>query len=407
MARTVLDLVKTALYRSNANTIPSALVASTNSSDLQLLHLLYAVAEELRALMCWPQLKRTFKVRLVPGQDSYDLPADFYSLLPFTQYDRATSLPVTGPMTDVYWNFDRYGTDFQGVTKGFRLFGYGGRQFKVTPTPGNGDAATSLSFDYMSKSVFMPPAWTASETSLTENLYRQANGLIYKKTDSGSDTGGTTRPTMEFGEGQDGSLRILALTTRAFANTTLYAAGEYILESGRLYLVTVGGTSSSTAPTSTTEETDITNGTLTLRYFATPVRAGQTDYETGEYFVNGATVYFRIEQGGKSGTDSPQWTPTVFTDNTVSWTYQNMAYETALLDTDFCVFDDELVIECLRAKLFQARGLGAEELVYNSERLKRVAKGRWHAGKVLDFAAGFGDSSQPVINWTGGNWTVS
>ncbi len=23
-----------------------------------------------------------------------------------------------------------------------------------------------------------------------------------------------------------------------------------------------------------------------------------------------------------------------------------------------------------------------------------------------DMAAGFGDSSQPVINWTGGNWTV-
>lgn len=405
MARTILDLAKTALYRSNAQTIPTALVASTNSSDLQLLHLLYSVAEELRALMCWPQLKRTFKVRLVSGQDSYDLPADFYSLLPFTQYDRATSFPVTGPMTDTEWNLDRYGTDFQDVTKGFRLFGYGGRQFKVTPTPGDGDAGTVISFDYMSKSVFMPPAWTSGETSLTQNLYRQANGIIYKKTDSGSDTGGTVRPTMEFGEGQDGSCRWLALTAASFQNTTLYAAGDYFLGAARLYRVTEGGTSASTTPTSTTEDTDLTSGTVTYQYHASPAWAGQTDYETGDYVLIGSQ-YYRCEVGGKSGSNSLTWSPTVFTDNTVDWTHQDMAYETALLDTDFCVFDDELVIECLRAKLFQARGLGAEELVYNSERLKRVAKGRWNAGKVIDMAAGFGDSCQPVINWTGGNWTV-
>lgn len=406
MARTVLELVKSALYRSNANTIPTALVASSNSADLQLLHLLYAVAEELRALMCWPQLKRTFKVRLVPGQDSYDLPADFYSFLPFTSYDRTSSIPVAGPMTDVTWNLIRYGMGATDVTKSFRLFGYGGRQFKVDPTPGNADAGTAISLDYMSRSVFQPPAWTASEANVAQNAYRQANGLIYKKSDSGTDTAGTTRPTMEFGEGQDGSLRILAVTTRSFVDATLYAAGEYILESGRLYLVTDGGTSANPAPSSTTEDTDITNGTLTLRYFPAPTRAGQTDYEAGDYFTNGSSQIFRVEIGGKSGTDVPQWNATTFTDNTISWVYQDMAYETALSDSDLCVFDDELVIECLRAKLFQARGLGAEDLVYNSERLKRVAKGRWNAGKVLDLAAGFGDSSEPVINYTGGNWTV-
>lgn len=406
MARDILTLVKSALYRSNANTIPSALVASTNSSDLQLLHLLYGVCEELRALMCWPQLKRTFKVRLVPGQDSYDLPADFYSLLPFTQYERSQSFPVAGPMTDVEWNLSLYGDAINGVSKQFRLFGYGGRQLKVSPTPGTGDIGTVISFDYMSKSIFQPPPWTASEGSLTQNIYRQSNGIIYKKTDSGSDTAGTTRPTMEFGEGQDGSLRIFAITTRNYANTTLYAAGEYILEAGRLYLVTVGGTSANPAPSSTTEDTDITNGTLTLRYFPAPTRAGQTEYETGEYFTNGSSQIFRVEQGGKSGTDAPQWSATVFTDNTISWTHQDMAYETAQLDTDFTVFDEELVIEGLRAKLFLARGLGAEDLVYNFERLKRAAVGRWHAGKVVDFAAGFGNSSEPVINYTGGNWTV-
>lgn len=403
MGKTVLQLVSAALYRSNAQTVPSALVASTNASDLQLLNLLYDVGEELRACGPWPQLKRTFKLRLVSGQESYDLPADFFSLLPFTAYDRANSWATMGPMTDADWNLRVIGTDFQGTTKAFRLFGYGGRQVKVNPMPGDGDAGSVISFDYISRSWLQPPAWTASEAGLAQNVYRSANGLIYKKTDSGTDSAGTTRPTMEFGEGDDGSLRILAVTTRAFASTTLYAAGEYILDSGHLYRVTVGGTSSGSAPTSTTEETDITNGSLTLRYFSTPTRAGQTEYETGDYFVNGSSQYFRVERGGKSGTDVPQWTATVFTDNTISWEYQNIAYEAALSDSDVCVFDDEAMIAGLRGKLFQARGLGSEELVYQFERYKRSAMARWHAGKVLDLAAGE-YSPRPFANLPEGNW---
>lgn len=404
MARTVLTLVQTACYRSKL-TPPTALVASTDSEALQLLHLLYSVAEELRALSCWPQLKRTFKVRLVAGQEGYDLPADFYSLLPFTQHERSSSFPVSGPTTDTAWNLSRFGTDFNDVVKEFRLFGYGGRQFKVTPTPGASDAGTVISFDYMSKSVFQPPAWTASEGSLTQNLYRQAFGIIYKKTDSGSDTGGTVRPTLEFGEGQDGATRLLAITTAAWSSTTLYAPGAYATTGGRLYRCTVGGTSSGSAPTSTSEDTDITDGTVTWRYHAAGSWAGQTTVEAGDYILISAQ-YYRYETGGVTGSATPTWSPTVFLDNTVDWTHQDIAYETALADTDFCVFDDELVIEGLRAKLFLARGLGADDLVFNYERLKRSAKGRWHAGVVLDMAAGFGDSSQPVINWTGGNWTV-
>lgn len=402
MARTILDLVKSALYRSNAQQIPSALVAATAASDLQLLHLLYGVHEELRALMCWPQLKRTFKVRLVAGQEGYDLPLNFFSLLPFTHYDRINGWATEGPMTDSAWNMRVLGTDVRGANKAFRFFGTGGRQFKVSPVPGSSDAGAVISFDYICRDVFQPPPWTASEASMTQNLYRSANGIIYKKTDSGSDTCGTVRPTMEFGEGQDGGARWLALTASAFANTTLYAAGDYFLGATRLYRVTVGGTSASTTPTSTTEGTDLTSGTVTYQYHASPAWAGQTEYDTGDYVLI-STQYYRCEVGGKSGSDSLTWSPTVFTDNTISWTHQDIAYETLQLDTDYSIFDEELVIAGLRARLFEARGLGAEDLVYGYEKLKRTAVGRWNAGKILDLAAGGDDSSinlAPISNWT-------
>ena len=405
MARNVLQLVSTACYRSNV-TAPTSLVGSTNASDLQLLHLFYSTGEELRALGPWSQLKRTFKVRLVSGQESYDLPLDFYRLLPYTCYDRTNSWLVSGPTTDTDWGIRVNGVDFRGNNKAFRLSGTGGSQFKVNPIPGDSDAGSTIPFDYISKNWIQPPPWTASEAAIAQNIYRSANGIIYKKTDSGTDTAGTTRPTMEFGEGQDGSCRWLALSASAFANTTLYKAGDYFLGSTRLYRVTVGGTSASTTPTSTTEGVDLTSGTVTYQYHSSPAWAGQTVYQEGDYVLI-SSQYYRCEVGGKSASVSLTWTPTLQVDNTIDWTFQDIAYETALLDTDFQVFDEELVIAELRAKLFQARGLGSEDLMSTAARLRNAALGRFNAGKVLDLAADANGSGYPSINWTGSNWTVS
>jgi len=304
-------------------------------------------------------------------------------------------------MTDPDWNLRLFGTDFQGTTKAFRLFGTGGRQFKVNPTPGDGDAGSVISFDYTSRSVFQPPPFTASEGSVTQNLYRAARGIIYKKTDSGSDTLGSVVPTMEFGEGQDGSCRWLALTTAAWSTTTAYAAGTYLTDSGNLYRITVGGTTGGSAPTSTTEATDLTSGTVNYRYHSAASWTAQTAFETGDYILISAQ-YYRCEQGGKTAVQ-PTWSPTVFTSNTADLTHQDIAYETALVDTDFCVFDEELVIAGLRAKLFLAQSLGAEDLVFEFEKMKKSAIGRWNAGKVLDLASGE-YSPRPFANLPEGNW---
>lgn len=402
MAQTVLQLIQSALYRSNSQDVPTALVGSTNASDLQLLHLFYSVGEDLTALRCWPQLKRTFKLRMVAGQTRYDLPADFFCELPFTAFDRGNSWAAMGPMTDADWNLRVVGTNYMGTTKAFRFYGWGGGQVSINPTPGATDALSYLSFDYFSGSWLQPPLWTAGETGLAQNVYRSANGLIYKKTDSGTDTAGTVRPTMEFGEGQDGAVRWLAITTTAFAGTTVYAPGDYFTASGNLYRVTVGGTSSGSAPTSTTEGTDITNGTITCRYHSAASWTGQTSFTVGSY-IKISSQYYRCVTAGITGKNQPTWDTTTFTDNTITWTYQDTSYSRIVTDSDLCVFDDELMIAGMRAALFKARGIGAEELVKEYEEFKSSAAGRFNIGKVLDLAAG-AYSPRPFANLPEGNW---
>lgn len=402
MAQTCLQLIQSALYRSNSQDVPSALVGATAASTLQILHLFYLVGEELATMKCWPQLKRIFKLRLVAGQERYDLPQDFYSELPLTAYDRTNSWVAAGPITDSVYNLRAFGTAYTGVTKAFRFYGFGGGQVSVNPTPSASDAISYLSWDYFSRSWIQPPLWTASEAGIAQNSYRSANGLIYKKTNSGSGTTSTVRPTMELGEGQDGGVRWLAITTSAYATTTLYAPGEYFTSGGNLYRVTVGGTSGSSAPTSTTESTDITNGSITCRYHSASSWAGETTYTAGSYMKVGSQ-YYRCIVGGVSYKNQPAWTTTTVTDNDITWTYQDTAYTRLLSDSDICVFDDELMIAGIRAKLFLARGLGAQDLVDQYERLKSSAAARFNIGKVLDLGAG-GYSPKPFANLPEGNW---
>lgn len=402
MSQTVLQLIQSACYRSNATQVPSALAAATDASTLQLLHLTYAVGEELRALKVWPQLKRHFKFRLVASQARYDFPADYFAELPFTAYDRTNSWAATGPMTDADWNLRVIGTAFTGVTKAFRLFGTGGGEFRVNPTPGAADNWSVLQEEYISKSWLQPPAWTASETSIAQNTYRSARGLIYKKTNSGSGIAGTVRPIMEFGEGGDGGVRWFAIAPTAFAGTTAYAPGSYFTSGGRLYRVTIGGTSAGSAPTSTTESSDIINGTLTCRYHVAASWVAETAYLQYSHLLISAQ-YYRCEQAGTSGLSAPTWDATTFTDNTVTWTYQDIAYDRLLGDSDTCVFDDELMIAGIRAKLFQARGFGSDDLVTSYEKLKTSAVARWNVGKVFDMAAG-GATKGPFANLPEGNW---
>lgn len=59
-----------------------AFVNSTDVDDLQMVSVANLVAEEIRDVFAWMALRKTDSVTLVDGQTTYDLPDDFYYMVP-------------------------------------------------------------------------------------------------------------------------------------------------------------------------------------------------------------------------------------------------------------------------------------------------------------------------------------
>lgn len=407
MGSTALALVQKACYRSNIPA-PSALVGATDTSTLQLLNLFYETGEDLRSTRLWPQLKRKCTVRLDAGRSFYQLPEDFYAAVPDTNWDRNLGQPMRGPVMDGAFNWLQYGYAPNENSRSFRIWGPdinpndGQGQFQVHPTPGAASQNLEISFEYISRSWLFPPSWAAS-TALSASVYRNSAGNYYQNS-TGAATTGTVPPTMANGVGIDGGVRWLALTTSAWASTTVYGPGDYRTTGGRLYMCTVGGTSSSSAPTSTTEGTDITDGTVTWRYYAAPAWTAQTEYDFGDHILISSQYYRSVTPGNTgnasaiSGKVSPTWTTTTQSDGTITWTYKTAAYEALIADTDICLFDDESMIVGLRYRFMRARGMEFKALEKDYENMKRAGYGRQNQGKGFSVIGGRGRSLAPVIS---------
>lgn len=162
--------------------------AAYTSNNL-LLRLLYAVSEDLREQRAFPQQKRTHTITLEASRNKYPLPADFYSGLLGTQYNQTDSWQLIGPVSDEEWNYVLYGSGGATLEEMYRIFGpdmnqtTAGGQIQLQPTP---SAADTISFDYITASLFLPPNWAVS-TAYTSGQYRNVNGNIYL-----CDTNGTS-----------------------------------------------------------------------------------------------------------------------------------------------------------------------------------------------------------------------
>lgn len=397
MSLNVLQLIQSACYETNIPA-PSALAGSTNPANLQLLNLFYAVGRDLRRHTSWPQLKKRFVVRLESGRSLYQLPGDFYAGIGGTYWDQENQWEMLGPESDAMFNQRLYGYVTLENRTAFRVWGpdfntsSGQGQFYVNPTPGEGQEDVELTFEYVSKNWIMPRSWAAS-TSYTSGNYVSCAGNIY--TAGSTTTGGTVPPNMAYGAGQDGGVIWLAITVTAWMANTAYVAGSYVTNGGNLYICTVAGTSAASGgPTGTTENEDITDNTVTWQYEPVTTWAKVTEYSRGDYVKNAAgTKYYRSvtpvnngQSASKSGTVEPTWTTTTVSDGAITWTFISAAYDTLVADTDFCVFDDELMIAGLRYKFSYARGIEYQNLQQEYERLKGVAVGRWNSGQVLRLA---------------------
>lgn len=204
--RTVLEIAQAYCYRSNLPA-PSALFTSTDPSELQLLHLIYEVCEELREKAGWAQTKKVHTFDLETSKTFYQLPKDFYAPVLDTQWQTDTQRRMVGPVSDGAFTRLKY-RSIQPGDLTYRIWGpdmnpnSSGGQFEVRPVPvASGD---SMAFEYYSRNLFLPKHWVAS-TAYTSGVYVNNNGYNYLCDTNG--TSSTTGPSGTDANITDGSTR--------------------------------------------------------------------------------------------------------------------------------------------------------------------------------------------------------
>lgn len=106
--------------------------------------------------------------------------------------------------------------------------------------------------------------------------------------------------------------------------------------------------------------------------------------------------------GGTTGATKPSHTSGTQSDGGVSWVFDDAPYETMLADTDYCVFDDDLVQLGLEAKYLKQKGGNYQpvEMEYRNRMNQAVARMRGvERGSFADVAKG------PRYRTQEGSWT--
>jgi hypothetical protein len=194
MMTTVLAIIQAMRKRLNLS-VPTSIYGSTDPDEMQMLELVISTCEELRQARVFSQQKRTYTFTTTASRSKYQLPADFYSPILATGWNQSEDIMLVGPVSDAQMNAQLYGTQASTINYSYRVFGFdentatGGGQFELSPTPSE---TQTLSFDYITRHLFLPKHWAAS-TAYTTNTKVNVSGQIYNCTTSG--TSGTTAPS--------------------------------------------------------------------------------------------------------------------------------------------------------------------------------------------------------------------
>lgn len=393
----VISLIQSACYEANIPP-PATFINNTDAFATQLLNLFYATGRELRQKEWWPQLKKQWNIILQPGQRSYLLPADYYQSLIATFWDQQNKWQMLGPLTDEEWNYRVYGYVTTENRKAYRVFGpdsnpnSNGGQFLIDPIPNSTNIGSNITFEYISKSWLTPAFWAPSTGYTTGTSYVINRGNIYKASgSSGTSSSTAIGPTMYNGIGQNGGAFFQYYATTAWAGTTLYALGQYVTNGGSYYLCIQPGTSASSGgPTGTSQS--ITDGTVIWQNIVPVAWTGETAVGNGSYITANSNLYFCTSVAAPNslglttsitGKLAPNFTSTTEVDGTATWTWQNIVYDTALADSDLCLFDDNIMIAGLKWRFMQARGLQYEDQLELYTEMISTAQARWNPGKRI------------------------
>lgn len=177
-----------------------------NNSDLLVQQLLAHANREskrLRTEFDWPQLSKEYTFSLVASTEAYALPCDFDRFAYMSHWDRSNHWELMGPMSASEWQYRKSGIVTSAPRRHWRVKGLGASQFHLHPTPGTGDNAKVMVYEYYSKNCVRPREWTTATTYGT-NSYTFYNGNIYSTTAGG--TTGATPPTHTAGMVSDGGV---------------------------------------------------------------------------------------------------------------------------------------------------------------------------------------------------------
>lgn len=195
MRKTALNIVESVFKRMNIPYLTS-LVSQTDPAYLEQIEWLYQTCEELRRKGPFRQQITTHDFATVASTNTYPLPGDFQEAIPLSFYNENTNWKLIGPFPDSLFLEFKEGvasipSEYIWRIKGFdeNTNSASGRQIEVFPTP---SAAETLSFDYITGHLFIPPGWAPS-TLYTSGDYVNLNGRIYLCDTNG--TSGSTGPT--------------------------------------------------------------------------------------------------------------------------------------------------------------------------------------------------------------------
>jgi len=138
--------------------------------------------------------------------------------------------------------------------------------------------------------------------------------------------------------------------------------------------------------------------------------AANTAYSLGDIRTGNGYVY-RVTTAGTSGTTRPSVSTGTEVDGTVTWTVYREPYlcnpaNSALNDSDLCLFDEDLMIEGMRWAYKQAKGQDYQQERNDWEQQLKGAFGRFDGPTRINMGDELGNDWYNFPNMPQGGWDV-
>lgn len=196
----------------------SSYVGATSPAARQYVSLFKFIGDELlKNPGSWSQLKRTYVFTTQTGVSLYQLPGDYWRLLPGTQWGVTNQIPLAGPLSNAQLAFQTYGVLVTGPFSGWQINGAQGYIYNTSPytqrsagyfqiSPAGVDDTTQNVIAYGSKNYVWPTDWTASTAGFVVGSKVTGINNIYIATAITTGITGTTRPSVTTGSVVDGGV---------------------------------------------------------------------------------------------------------------------------------------------------------------------------------------------------------